>query len=90
LFRFWKKQKELSLPVVFGFIFWLTTLFVSHRDLARYILPIMPLALIGWEKVLVKKWVLYLLVLMIGPTLLFTWNFLLNNYAPVADWSPYL
>jgi hypothetical protein len=90
LIRFWKKQKEINLAVVFGVIFWVTTLFVSHRDLSRYILPIMPLVLVGWEKVLAKREVLILMAIMVLPVLLFTWNFLLNNYAPVADWSPYL
>lgn len=90
LIRFWKKQKEINLAVTFGFVFFLTTLFVSHRDLSRYILPIMPLALVGWERVLAKKEVVFLMIILVLPVLLFTWNFLLKNFAPVADWSPYL
>lgn len=85
----WRLLKQ-KLIFVFGLVFFISTLFVSHRDLSRYILPLMPLLLLGWQKVLLKaeaKWIVMLLIL---PSLLFAWNFILNNTAPIADWTPYL
>jgi len=90
ILRFWRQEKTITPPVVFGVVFFITTLFVSHRDLARYILPILPIVLIGWQKVISKREFKIMALVLIIPILLFTWNFLLNNFAPVADWSPYL
>jgi len=84
------REKKLSIEHLFAGLFFFSTLFVAHRDVSRYILPIAPLVLIGWEDMVEKKEFKYLLVLLIIPTLLFTWNFLLHNTAPVADWAPYL
>lgn len=86
--RLWKEKKEL--PAVFAGIFFLTTLFISHRDISRYIMPVMPMMLLGWQKELTKPYMKWILLLLIVPTLLFSWNFILNNMAPVADWTPYL
>jgi len=63
---------------------------VAHRDISRYILPVAPLVLIGWDKLIEKKELKIIAGLLVIPILLFTWNFLLNNTAPVADWAPYL
>lgn len=86
--KLWKKK--LKIEAIFAGIFFTTTLFIAHRDVARYILPIAPLTLIGWEKTLQKKEFKILLAILALPILLFTWNFILNNQAPIADWAPYL
>jgi len=52
--KLWKEKKEL--PAVFASVFFLTTLFVSHRDISRYIMPIMPTVLLGWKKELTKPY----------------------------------
>ncbi len=88
ILRLWKKGWKVEAS--FASVFYLSTLLVAHRDLSRYILPIAPLVLLGWSGVILKKeyrWLLYLLIL---PVFLYSWNFLLNNTAPIADWSPYL
>lgn len=86
--RLWKK--DLRVEAIFGSVFFASTLFIAHRDIARYILPIAPLALIGWKEMIVRKEFKIIALILIVPTLLFTWQFLLNNTAPVADWAPYL
>ncbi len=86
--RLWKK--DLRLEAIFAGVFFFSTLFVAHRDIARYILPIAPLVLLGWKEIIVSKEFRWLLLLMIIPVYLFSWNFVLNNVAPVADWTPYL
>jgi len=84
------REKKLSIEYYFAGLFFLSTLFVAHRDIGRYILPAAPFVLIGWDKLIQKKEFKTVAVLLIIPILLYTWNFLLNNTAPIADWAPYL
>lgn len=86
--KLWKNDKRIL--AVFAGLFFTTTLFVSHRDIARYIIPIMPMILLGWKREISKPYFKWILLLLLIPTLLFSWNFMLNNMAPVADWTPYL
>ncbi len=83
-----KRGKKLL--AIFGGVFFTATLFVAHRDIARYILPVMPLALLGWKETIQKKEFKIMLAVLLVPSLLFAWNFMLNNTAPIADWAPYL
>ena len=88
IFELWKADKKLL--AIFAGLFFSTTLFVSHRDIARYIIPIMPMILLGWKKEIAKPYFKWIILLLLIPVLLFSWNFILNNMAPVADWTPYL
>lgn len=83
-------KSKLRVMGSFALVFWLSTLFVAHRDVARYILPIAPLVLIGWKEELQKKEFWWIVVILIIPVYLYAWNFMNNNMAPVADWTPYL
>ncbi len=84
------REKKMDIEYYFAGLFFISTLFVAHRDIGRYILPIAPLVLIGWDKLIQKKEFKIIAALLVVPILLFTWNFLLNNTAPIADWAPYL
>ena len=84
------REKKLMVEYYFAGLFFLSTLFVAHRDISRYILPIAPLVLIGWDDMLHKKETKIVLAVLAIPIILFSWNFLLNNTAPIADWAPYL
>ena len=86
--RLWKKK--LTTEAFFMGTFFATTLSVAHRDVSRYILPLAPLAILAWKDLILKKEFRWLLLLLIIPIYLFTWDFLLNNQAPIADWAPYL
>lgn len=83
-------RERKSLLASFMLLFFTTTLFVSHRDISRYILPLMPLALVGLNRLWDIKELRIALLIIAFPALLFTWNFILNNTAPIADWTPYL
>lgn len=76
--------------VSFVLIFFLATLFVSHRDLSRYSLPMMPFALIAFAPFLEKKEFKIAFFFILIPIYLYTINFIANNTAPIADWTPYL
>lgn len=86
--KLWKKKMKVEM--YFAGLFFLSTLSVAHRDISRYILPIAPFVLIGWDSLIQKKEFKIVLAILLIPLLLFTWNFLLHNTAPIADWAPYL
>jgi len=84
------RDKKLTVEYYFAGLYFISTLFVAHRDISRYILPIAPLILIGWDETLQRKSTKMVLGLLIIPIILFTWVYLRNNIAPIADWAPYL
>ncbi|MFZ2202359.1 MAG: hypothetical protein WAV56_03100 [Microgenomates group bacterium] len=86
--RLWRAK--LRVEAFFSGIFFFSTLFVAHRDIARYSLPMAPLALIAWKQLLAKKEFKWILALMLVPIFLYSWNFILSNQAPIPDWAPYL
>ena len=83
------KQKRIDLAI-FTTLFFYTTLFISHRDIARYSLPMMPFVLIGLEKFLTKKEFKIAFAVILLPIFLYTINFIAHNTAPIADWAPFL
>lgn len=74
----------------FGAVFYATILFVSHRDIARYSLPLVPVVLMGLSDVLERKEVRWAIGLLIIPMFFYTINFLIHNQLPIADWGPFL
>lgn len=85
-----REKAELSVVVNFGLIYMFATWFIVHRDIARYSLPLVPIALLGighkitWS----KKWLLMLILLI--PIYLAGWKFVASNMAPITDWTPFL
>lgn len=80
------RQKKEVLAWFFG-IFFTTLLFVSHRDLARYSLPIAPIALTAFAPLLARKEIRLVLIILTIPIYLFVLNFIANNILPIPDWS---
>jgi hypothetical protein len=74
----------------FGLVFFIATLFVQHRDISRYSLPLWPLALIAFEKFFTSKKFLIIFVILLPAIFLFAWNFLLYNVMPISNWAPFL
>ncbi len=83
-------KRKLRVEYLFSGLFFLSTLFVAHRDISRYIIPIAPFILVAFDKYLQKREFKIVLAVIALPIMLYTWNFLLNNIGPVADWAPYL
>lgn len=83
------KQKRIELAAFVG-VFYTATLFVAHRDLARYSLPLAPFYLIAFAPFLEKREFKLAFVVILGAIYMYAFNFLANNTAPVADWTPYL
>jgi len=77
------KEKTLK---IFGFMVGTLLLLTAHRDLARYALPIAPIALLGFAPVLNNKYVKWGLLLLI-PIYLLGWQFVVENVQSISDWS---
>lgn len=83
-------KKGINNLAWFSSIFLLSLIFVSHRDIVRYALPIIPFALIGYGEILIKKEFKYLFLLLIVPIYLFSLSFISQNVMPISDWAPFL
>lgn len=83
-------RKKLHTLASFAAVFFTTTLFVAHRDIARYSLPLAPFMLIAYEEFLKRKEFKIALAIVFLGIYLYTLNFILHNTAPIADWTPYL
>jgi Gpi18-like mannosyltransferase len=76
----------------YALVYGSTLLFVSHRDLARYSLPLSPLVWLGYENLIARvpaSYAKYLWIALI-PIYLFGWQFVLSNIQPINDWSVFL
>jgi hypothetical protein len=74
----------------FAVVFLTATLFVQHRDIARYSLPMWPLTCIAFEKQITNKKFLIAFLILAPAIYLYAWNFMLYNIMPISDWTAYL
>lgn len=74
----------------FGLVFFTATLFVQHRDISRYSLPLWPLALIAFEKFFTSKRFLLICVILLPAIFIYAWNLLLYNVMPISNWAAFL
>ncbi len=81
------KHKELAF---FVGIFFTTTIFVSHRDLMRYSLPIVPFLFVAYKDIFDKKEFKYLLAFLVIPVYLFTLTYISQNTMSISNWAPFL
>lgn len=88
LFTLWKSKYRSFF--YFFLIFFVATLFIDHRDIARYSLPLWPLAVIAHEKFFTSRRFLIALLILLPALYLFAWNFLGYNLMPISNWQPYL
>jgi hypothetical protein len=61
------------------------SLFVAHRDISRYVLPVFPFALIAFEKVLISKEFKIVLAIVGLGIYLYAQNFIIQNTAPFPN-----
>ena len=83
------KLKENAMAWVAG-IFFASTIFVSHRDLLRYSLPLMPFLFVAFRDLMEKKEFKIALAFIIIPIYLFSLAFISQNVMPISDWRPFL
>lgn len=83
------KDKEYLYASFVG-VFFVLTLFISHRDLLRYSLPLIPFVILAFKDLLLTKEVKYVIGLLIIPIYLYSINFITQNVMPIANWAPFL
>lgn len=83
------KQKRSVLAWFVG-IFFVSTIFVSHRDLIRYSLPIVPFLFAAFSDTLVKREFKIAMAVLIIPIYLFSLAYISQNVMPISDWAPFL
>lgn len=84
------KESKYRSFFYFSLVFYVATLFVQHRDISRYSLPLWPLAAIAYEKLLTSKKFMIIFIILLPAIFLFAWNFLLFNVMPISDWKAFL
>ncbi|RLC34512.1 hypothetical protein DRH14_02780, partial [Candidatus Shapirobacteria bacterium] len=87
--RLFKKYK-ISVISVYPAIFLLSTFFVAHRDISRYLSPAYPFFVLAFAKPINQLSFKKVFLIILPAIFLYALNFCLGNTAPVADWTPYL
>lgn len=82
------KQKLYTLSF-FVLTYLCASILVAHRDVSRYILPITPLVLIAFEKVLTSREFKIILPIILLAIYLYAQNFILQNTAPIPNLQLY-
>ncbi|MEK7163606.1 MAG: hypothetical protein AAB768_00495 [Patescibacteria group bacterium] len=83
----WKKDRLWG---IFGLVYYTVIIFVSHRDISRYSLPLIPIILFGLSDLFKRKEIRIALILLIIPLYFYTLNFLTHNTLTISDWAPFL
>ena len=83
---------KMDEPAIFWVyaIFFASIIFVSHRDIMRYSLPMIPFLLVAFSDVMVKREFRIALIFLLIPIYLFSIAYISNNVMPISDWSPLL
>lgn len=83
------KQEKNVIASFVGILF-LSILFVSHRDIARYSLPIVPFLFVAFSGILTSREFKWLILVLLIPIYLFSIAFISGNVTPIPDWGPLL
>lgn len=79
------KNQALRPAGIYALTYVAASLFIAHRDISRYVLPVFPFVLIAFEKVLVTKEFKIVIGIIILGIYLYAQNFLLQNTAPYPN-----
>ena len=74
----------------FSLVFFFGSLFVQHRDLSRYMLPLWPFAIMAFEKTFSSSTFRTVFWFLLPAIYLFAINFMLHNILPISDWRPFI
>lgn len=74
----------------FSLVFWVATLFVQHRDISRYSLPLWPLACIAFERFFTSERFRVIGIILLLGVFAYAWNFMAYNVMPINEWLPFL
>lgn len=84
-----REQKQETF-YYYSLVYFIALLFVAHRDVLRYALPIVPLLILAFKDLINSKEFKLAFGLAIIPIYLFTLAFISQNAMPISNWSPFL
>ena len=84
-----KNLKHKSL-YYYSLIFFVSILFVAHRDIMRYALPITPLVLIAFKDTILSKEFKIAFGIIVIPIFLYSLAFISQNAMQISNWAPFL
>jgi Gpi18-like mannosyltransferase len=82
-----KREYELA---SFSSIFFCLTLFIAHRDLLRYSLPLLPFLYVAFHDWLIKREFKIAFILILIPIYLYSLVFISQNVMPISNWTPFI
>lgn len=88
LIKLIQQQRNTAIWIV-G-IFFFSLLFVSHRDVIRYSLPISPFLILAYGDTIIKREFKIALAVLIIPIYLFSLAYISQNVMQISDWGPLL
>ena len=71
-------------------IFLISLICVSHRDIIRYALPIVPFIILSFSESIIKKEFKIAMAVLTIPILLFSLAYISQNVMPISNWAPFL
>ena len=74
----------------FSLVFLIASSLVEHRDISRYTLPLLPLAMIAFERFFTSRRLVLMMLILTPGIYLYAWNFMQENVMPVSNWAPFL
>lgn len=83
-------KQDRGVMAWFTAIYFGSLLFVSHRDVVRYSLPILPFLYVAFSDLLTSREFKIAMVVLIIPIYLFSLAFISNNVMPISDWRALL
>jgi Gpi18-like mannosyltransferase len=85
-----EQERFFAVAACFAMIFYVAIISVMHRDISRYSLPLLPFALITFEKFFTSKRFQLLLIILLPAIYMYAWNFMGENVMPNINWTPFL
>ena len=74
----------------FSVVYFVLAVFVQHRDLSRYMLPLWPFAVMAFEKIFSSPTFRTVFWFLLPAIYLYAINFTLYNILPISDWRPFI
>lgn len=81
------KEYEIA---TFSAVFFIISLFITHRDLMRYLLPLIPFLFVAYRDILIKKEFKIAVIIILIPIYLFSLAFISQNVMPISNWAPFI
>lgn len=78
-------KQKLFILGFFVLTYLTASIFVAHRDISRYLLPVFPFLLIAFEKILINREFRIVLIIAGLGIFLYAQNFILGNSAPIPN-----